>query len=139
MTADYATRQVIALKVHCPVDRDTVGLLARGDFAAIDPNCALARMLAIVREGGPLGDFGAYRSVIELATGWELFTPGADARPTLGSAGTPTASPTAILTLHIPADAAEETISSAISAIVAAHPWEVPVIEMARTALVTRV
>jgi len=136
--SNYATRSVTALKVHCPVDRPTMDLLAAGDFAVIDPDCALGRIVAIVREDGPLGDFGIYQSVIELATGWELFTPGTGAKPALGRAETQTASPTAILTLYIPADAAEDAVSSAISAIVAAHPWEVPVIEITSTSLVTR-
>lgn len=95
-------------------------------------------MLAIVQDHGVLGDFGSYRSVVELATGWELFTPGPDAKPALGMAETSTASPTAILTLHIPSDTAEDAVSAALSAIVAAHPWEVPVIEITPSSLVTR-
>lgn len=115
-----------------------MNLVAAGDFAAIAPDCALARIIAIVREDGPLGDFGIYRSVIELAAGWELFTPGADASPTLGSAEAHTASPTAILTLYIPQGSADEAVSCAISAIMDAHPWEVPVIEMTATSLLMR-
>ncbi|WP_223805156.1 hypothetical protein [Tsuneonella flava] len=138
MPAHHATRAVTALKIHCPLDDDTLALLMRGQVEEIHPDCALARVIAVVRGDNPLGDFGLYQSVIELGAGWELFTPGAAARPALGDAGANTVSPTAILTVYIPADAVEGAVSAAIDAIVAAHPWEVPVIEIASTALVTR-
>jgi len=138
LSVKHATRPVIALKIHCPTDLATFRLLHTGELDAIDPHCPLGRMIAIVREDGPLGHFGIYRSVIELASGWELFTPSSNARPTLGSAGRHTASPTAVLTLYIPADAEEDAVEAAVASILAEHPWEVPVIETFRTAIVTR-
>ncbi|MCJ2182957.1 hypothetical protein MTR62_09665 [Novosphingobium sp. 1949] len=139
MLKKHATRPVSALKVYCPIDAATQALLARGAVMSIDPDCALARLIAFVRDENPLGDFGPYQSVMELATGLELFTPGAAARPTLGEAGAEAVSATAIVTIYIPADAPQAAVSAAIDEIVALHPWEVPVIELVETRLVTRV
>jgi hypothetical protein len=58
-----------------------------------------------------------------------------DAVPTLGSAGAATLSPTVILTTYA---AAEADIGPALAAILAVHPWEVPVIELAQAELLIR-
>ncbi|QXQ05517.1 hypothetical protein KX816_14930 [Sphingosinicellaceae bacterium] len=138
MAYQHSTRAVRVLRVYCPIAAETLVALATGQAAAIDRDATLAAILGIVRGDNPLGDFAPYRSVVELAPGWELFTPGADARPALGEAGRASASPTAILTIYIPADAPEAAVSSAVDAIVAAHPWEVPVIELTEARLVVR-
>lgn len=134
----YRTRSAKALRLYCPISAATLGRLLSGDQLAIEDDPALARMLAIIRSGTPLGDFGDYRSVVELAPGWELFTPGDAARPTLGEAGASQTSATAILTLYAPGDAAEAELSAAIAALIEAHAWEVPVIEIADCRLLVR-
>lgn len=138
MTIKHSTRAVRVLRIYCPIDRKTSVLLMSGELSSIDRTSALGAILEIVRGDNPLGDFGLYKSVVELSSGWEMFTPGADAQPALGAAGRTEASPTAILTVYIPADAADDAVSSAIDAIMAAHPWEVPVIELGETLLLTR-
>lgn len=137
MTA-YRSRAVLALRIHCPIADATYRALTAGDASAIERDPVAARLLAIVRDDSPLGDFGLYRAVVELAPGWEIFRPGADAQPTLGSADADTASPTAILTLYIPEDAPVERRDAAIAAILAAHPWEIPVVELTPTRLLLR-
>ena len=82
-----------------------------------------------------MGDFGLYHGVVEIGTGWESFTPSPDAAPTLGAAGTATLSPTVILTSYV---AAEADIEGALAALLAAHPWEVPVIELSQAELLVR-
>ncbi|MXP09022.1 hypothetical protein [Pseudoblastomonas halimionae] len=59
-----------------------------------------------------------------------------DASPTLGEAGAASVSPTAVLTIYIPSEAPQDKVTRAIDAILAAHPWEVPVIEVSETRLV---
>lgn len=112
--------------------------LLEGDASAVERDAHLAAMVNIVRNSSVLGDFGAYRSVIEISPGWELFTPGADANPTLGEPGSSSTSPTAILTIFFPADAPSDAVDRDIAAIVGAHPWEVPVIELSETSLLVR-
>lgn len=122
------TRRVQILTIHMPVAAETLRRLAAGDADCIDSEPALSATLAIVREANPLGDFGAYRGVVELGLGWELFTPAATARPALGTADAEARSPTVILRVHLPEDDAGDA-DAAITRILAAHPWEVPVVE----------
>ena len=132
------TRAARVLRVFCPVEAKTLERLLCGDTAAMVQDPTLAALLDIVRSDNPLGDFGSYRSVMEIAPGWELFTPGARASPTLGKADAAAVSPTVILTIHVPADAPEATFDAAVRRILEAHPWEVPVIEVSETRLIER-
>ncbi len=138
MHATLPSRDAKAIKIHCPVDRGTLDLVAAGRFSSIGNDTALSAILSILRDDNPLGDFGIYKSVIELSAGWELFVPGTAANPTLGDAGVSTASPTVILSVYVPGDARADAISTALHAIMAAHPWEVPVIEVRDVALLVR-
>ena len=124
MTPTHHTRSVRSIKVHCPIDHETFRLIEAGDLSSIMEDSAFSAIMNVIGSDNPLGDFGIYKSVVELSAGWELFTPGDAAKPTLGRAGTPAVSPTAILTVYIPADAEDHAVSEAIAAILAAHPWE---------------
>lgn len=120
-------RRVVTLRVYCPVTPETFAALAAGQGAALETDAMVAPVLAAMRKAG-LGDFGSYRGVFEAALGIEVFTPTAAASPVLGVAGETSHSPTLILTSWADADSAG--LEAAIAAIAAAHPWEVPVIEM---------
>ncbi len=111
-----------------------IALLA-GDFASIERDPTASLMLAIIRADNPLGDFGLYRGVFEVSFGLEGFIPAADAQPTLGRAGAAALSPTLIITTYAAADADPSAVDAAIEALVRAHPWEIPVIELADVAL----
>jgi hypothetical protein len=63
--------------------------------------------------------------VVELALGYEGFRPGDGAVPTLGAVGEASWSPTVILTAIYDAEADVEALADAL---LAAHPWDVPVI-----------
>ena len=138
MTTSLTSRPVRILRIYCPVAAGTVAAMTRGEAATMERDPTLAAMLAIIRDDTPLGDFGLYRSVVELSPGCELFTPGPGARPTLGTANVDQASPTAILTIHIDADIPDERLAPILDRLLAAHPWEVPVIEMTRGEMLTR-
>ncbi|MEW9855581.1 hypothetical protein [Novosphingobium sp. M1R2S20] len=138
MSTITRTRSAKAIKIYCPVDRATLKLIQEGRLDDIDQWSALAAIVDVVRADNPLGDFGIYKSVMEVSLGWELFTPSVEARPTLGEAGATTASPTVVLTIYVPSDASSDAISGAMTAILAAHPWETPVIELSDTSLVMR-
>lgn len=138
MSAKHSTRAVQSLKVHCPVDRRTLVALSAEQIPIIEAGSALAKILDIVKGQEALGDFGLYKSVVELSAGWEIFTPTPDAKPTLGSADSMSISATAILTIYIPEEVSPTIVSEAIDAIMEAHPWEVPVIEISHALVVTR-
>lgn len=138
MSIRHAIRAAKVLRIYCPLDDQTRRLVAAGNLAEIDKASALGSMLEIIGREGPLGDFGAYRSVVELSPGWELFTPGPQARPTLGTPGKAEISATAVLTVYMDGHASDADVAQAIDAIMAAHPWEVPVVELTETSLVMR-
>ncbi len=98
----------------------------------------MGAILGIIRADNPLGDFGIYRSVVEIGSGWEALTLGTAARAALSKAGIPEISPTITLTVYIPAEADDETVSRASDVIMAAHPWKIPVIELSETQLLVR-
>ena len=121
MTAMRAVRDI---RVYCPVAPATLAALIAGDPGAIERDDTAATLLAILRMP-PLGDFGRYREVVELAIGYEGFRPGEGAAPTLGTVGEASWSPTVILTAIY--DAAAD-VGSLADKLLAAHPWDVPVI-----------
>ena len=123
-------RAVRKIRIHCPIGRETFVALTAGDLNAIERDPTAARVLAVIRANNSLGDFGLYQGVFEIALGVEGFTPTARSRPTTGCAGTNSLSPTAIITTYIDAAADAVTIQAAISALMSAHPWEIPVIEL---------
>lgn len=135
--APLRTRRVQILTIHVPVAAETLRRLMAGDSAAIDAEPALSTILAIVRESDSLGAFGAYRGVVELGLGWECFTPGGSARPALGTVGVESRSPTVILRIHMPAEDRAQA-DAAIADILAAHPWEIPVIECSTAEILVR-
>lgn len=128
-------RRAVAIKIHCPIAAETLSALLAGDREALERDPYAAAILAVIRTDNPLGDFGHYHGVCEIAPGWESFRPSPKAKPTLGKPDETSLSPTAILTTY----AAEEAdISSALAAIMVAHPWEVPVIELSHVDLAVR-
>ncbi len=130
-----ARRRVTAVKVHCPVSPDTLAALLSGDVSALESDAAAAALLAVIRGRNALGDFGLYHGVAEIGIGWESFTPSLSATPTLGRAGATALSPTIVLTTYAPAGV---DIDDALGALMAAHPWEIPVIEVSELELLVR-
>ncbi len=130
-----ARRRVTVVTIHCPVAHETLAAMLDGDSAALERDPTAAAMLAVIRADNALGDFVLYHGVAEIGLGWESFTPSADAVPILGAAGTAALSPTVILKTYAPAGA---DIESALAALMAAHPWEVPVIELTEADLLLR-
>ena len=123
-------RQARRITIHCPIASQTFAALAAGDLAAIERDPCAAEILALIRSDNPLGDFGVYRGVFEVALGLEGFKATEDARPALGRAGADMLSPTAIITTYVASDAAADEVDAMIAALARAHPWEVPVIEL---------
>ncbi|MBQ1479080.1 MULTISPECIES: hypothetical protein [Sphingomonas] len=119
-----AGRWVRDIRVYCPVAPATLAALLTGKPDAIERDQTAAALLAILRTP-PLGDFGRYREVVELAIGYEGFRPGEGAVPTLGAVGEASWSPTVILTALYDAEA---DVSALTDQLLAAHPWDVPVI-----------
>lgn len=118
------------VRVFCPVAAETLAAIVAGDAAALEADPLAAPVIAAIRAAPVIGDFGLYRAVMEVGPGLELFTPAAGAQPTLGTPGQASASPTAVLTLHVRADVPDAELDAALAAILAAHPWETPVVDI---------
>ena len=138
MTDIASTRPARTVRIHCPVEAATLQAMLAGQADAAMRDPALAAMLAIIRADNVLGDFGSYKGVVEIGLGFESFIPAVEARPAYGTAGAPAISPTVILTTYVAAEASDAAIAVALDSLMAAHPWEVPVIEVAPTTLVVR-
>jgi hypothetical protein len=127
-----------AVRIHCPAAAATIEAMRAGRGEAIETDAIVAPLLAIIRADNPLGDFGLYKGVVEIALGYESFVPTAAASPTSGTAGAVSLLPSVILTTYIADGAPEDLVSAALAEIVAAHPWETPVIEICATGLLAR-
>jgi hypothetical protein len=123
---------VTTIRIHCPVTPETFAALVAGRGEALEADPSASAVLAVIRGAG-LGDFRSYTGVVEAALGIEVFTPTEAARPVQGRTGATSHVPTVILTTW--ADVEPEALGAVGAAIAAAHPWEVPVIEMSQARL----
>jgi hypothetical protein len=123
-------KRVRKLRIHWPIERQTLSRLAVGDTAVFDDDPRLAGLLASLRDMPEVGNFGIYRNVFESGLGFEGFTVGEGANPTLGTVGGRTVSPTFLLTTYLDADLPDEAVGAIVQSIIDIHPWEVPVLEV---------
>lgn len=123
------------VRVHCPVSGNVLARLQAGETAALSDDRVLAGVVGVIRGSDVLGAIGPYRGVVELGFGLESFVPGAEAVPTTGRAGEAAVVPTVVVKTYAAMGA---DIEAALAAIVAVHPWEVPVIEVGTVEMVGR-
>lgn len=128
MHLGHARRRKV--RVHWPISPEVFALLIAGDTDSLSDHPALAPLLTAIHDTPELGDFGDYTSVVETSLGYEGFTVGPAATPTLGIPGQRTISPTLVMTTYVDATVAQERLNRILLDLVAAHPWEVPVIEL---------
>ena len=129
-------RSMRFVRIHCPIALETLEELLEGRLDAIERDPVAAAMLAILRDIEPPGAFVPYRGVVQIGFGAETFVPMAGALPSLGAVGAVSHSPTVVLTSFF--DLPENALSALLARILAAHPWEVPVVEVGETSLATR-
>ena len=138
MTPGILLKQAWAIRLAWPVSSAVLLRLQSGDMAALDCEDGLAALYAILDADNPLGDFGSYQAVAEVTPGWEIFRPGADAKPTRGTTGQREVSSSLMVTIHIPGEVPRAEVDAAIARVLAAHPWEIPVVELSEVALAAR-
>lgn len=136
--ADSPLSVVQRVTVYCPISAATFAALVRGEFEAAQRDPASAPLLKIIENSSELGNFGTYKGVCELGLGYEAFTPAAGARPVLGADGRRSATPMITITTFVPGDVPDARLNALVSELAAAHPWEVPVIEVATVRRVCR-
>jgi hypothetical protein len=127
-----------AVRIHCPVSAIVLARLQAGEAAAIGDDPVLAAVVGIIRGDGALGVIAPYRGVFELGFGLESFVPGDMAVPASGRAGEASVVPSVVVKTYVAADADPGAVEAALAKVLAAHPWEVPVVEVSPVALVVR-
>ncbi len=123
------------VRVHCPVSGNVLARLQAGEAAALADDPVLAAVVDVIRGSEVLGAVGPYRGVFELGFGLESFVPGTDAVPATGRAGAAEVVATVVVKSYAAAGA---DIGAELAAIVAVHPWEVPVAEVGVVEMVGR-
>jgi hypothetical protein len=131
-------RKVRILRLSWPVEAATFAALMREGPGVLETDPWFSRLLLQLRAVNPLGDFGQYQAVAEVAPCWELFKPAPEAQPTLGEPGLPQVSTNLMVTIHVPAETDQAVLETLLDALLAEHPWEVPVIEISEADLLVR-
>lgn len=122
-------RAVRRVKAYWPVAEATLAACAQGDLDALRSDESFASLLRVLESSPELGDFGVYGDVFEVTFGAEGFTVRPGARPTLGAIGERSLSPTVAVTTYVHA-VTDEDLARVLARLTAAHPWEIPVIEL---------
>ncbi|MEO3941016.1 hypothetical protein V3C41_08055 [Paenarthrobacter nicotinovorans] len=123
-------KPVRKLRIHWPIPVETMKQLASGDLAALESDAGITSLLNELQTAPELGGFGNYHHVFESSAGFEGFTVAEGAKPTLGTVGQRTISPTFVFTTYFDDSLDHRTVQELVQRIVDIHPWEVPVIEV---------
>jgi len=118
------------ITIYCPASREAWLALLAGDASRLEEDPAVAPLLATLRAYPEFGAMGPYRNVYEVSGGHESFTPGSNARPTLGAAGKTSTTASVVVTTYLSGAVSEVRLAELVAALAASHPWELPVIEL---------
>jgi hypothetical protein len=118
------------ITIYCPASREAWLALLAGDASRLEADPAVAPLLATLRAHPEFGALGPYRNVYEVSGGLETFTPGTNARPSLGAAGKTSTTASVVVTTYLPRPVSEVRLAELVAALAASHPWELPVIEV---------
>ncbi|KAB1639039.1 hypothetical protein F8O03_01415 [Pseudoclavibacter terrae] len=118
------------IRVYWPVQPATFAEVVAGNVSVFRESPDVRPLRDVLASFSEVGDFGDYKTVTEVSIGFEGFTVGSGAQPTLGSAGERTISPTLAVTTHVDDALGSARLTEILERIVEVHPWEVPVIEV---------
>jgi hypothetical protein len=121
-------REFLRLAVYLPVGEASDGLTA-----ASDP--AVQEVMRVIRAFDFAGSVGTYRAVAQISGCADTFTPTADSAPVHGVADAASTVASARIVTYIPAGTPGGDVDRLIGALVSAHPWEHPLIELDRVSL----
>ena len=120
----------LRLTVYVPIDQG-------GDLSgpAVASTTSVQEIMRVFREFNFAGSVGTYKSVAEISSGTETFMPTEDSAPVHGVAGITSIVPSARIVTYVAADTSGQDLDRMVGAVVSAHPWEHPVIEVDRVSL----
>lgn len=123
-------QEFLRLAVYLPVDEASQGSVLT---AASGP--AVQEIMRVIRAFDFAGSVGTYRAVAQVSGAADTFTPTAASAPVHGAADIASTVASARVVTYVPAATPDEDVDRLIGAIVSAHPWEHPLIEVDRVSL----
>lgn len=123
-------QEFLRLTVYVPVDEAST---ASGP--AVASASAVQEILRVFSGFDFAGSVGTYKAVAEISSGAETFTPTDDSAPAHGVASVASTVPSARVVTYIPVGTPGEQVERLVGEVVAAHPWEHPLVEMDRVSL----
>jgi hypothetical protein len=123
-------QEFLRLAVYVPVDE-----ASDGPGPAVASAAAVQEIMRVFRVFDFAGSVGTYRAVAQISGAADTFMPTADSAPVHGAADIASTVPSARVVTYVPAATPGEDVDQLIGALVAAHPWEHPLIELDRVSL----
>ena len=117
--------------VHCPASDAAQAAFAAGNLQRLEFESPFDALFSVLRNNIDFGRIGPYRSVFELSLGQETFVPGPGADPSTGTLDKRTCLATIVITTYLAAETSAQRLAELVAMLAAAHPWELPVIEVA--------
>ncbi len=118
------------ITIHVPASREAWLALLGGDASRLEHDQNVLPLFRMLRAHSEFGALGPYRNVYELSGGHESFTPGHEAKPTFGNPGETSTTASVVITTYVSQSVSQTRIAELVAALAAAHPWELPVIEV---------
>ena len=123
-------KEFLRLAVYIPI-----GEADDGPGPVVASAAAVQEILRVLRAFDFAGSVGTYQAVAEISAGAETFVHTKDSAPAHGAAGIAATVPSARLVTYVPAGTPGGRVDQMIGAVVSAHPWQHPVIEVDRVSL----
>ncbi len=119
------------ITVHCPASDAAQAAFLAGNLERLESEPPFDALFSVLRGHVEFGCIGPYRSVFELSLGRETFVPGPGADPTAGTLDERASVGTLRVTTYVPGDTGAPRLAELVAMLAEAHPWELPVIELA--------
>ena len=123
-------QEFLRLAIYVPIDE-----ASEGPGLTVASAAAVQETMRVLREFDFAGSVGTYRAVAQISGGADTFTPTADSAPAHGVADIAAIVPSARVVTYIPARTPGGDVDRMIDALVSAHPWEHPLVEVDRVSL----
>jgi len=123
-------QEFLRLAIYVPIDE-----ASEGPGLTVASAAAVQEIMRVLREFDFAGSVGTYRAVAQISGGADTFTPTADSAPGHGVADIAAIVPSARVVTYIPARTPGGDVDRMIDALVSAHPWEHPLVEVDRVSL----
>jgi hypothetical protein len=123
-------QEFLRLAVYVPIDE-----ASDGPGLTLASAATVQEIMRVFREFDFAGRVGTYRVVAQISGGADTFTPTSDSAPVHGVADIASTVPSARIVTYLPAGTPGGEVDQMLDALVSAHPWEHPLVEVDRVSL----